>query len=155
MAVSDHVVVMNRGAIAQSGTPRELYDTPRDAFVASFMGDANLVGGTLARRDATHGLLTLGEWTLAVPHRGLPDGAVAVSIRPEAVSVGTDPALPLRGTVRKAAFVGAAIEYTVDTPLGEIFAVTPDTGAAHAPGTAVRLAITPRGIALLPAASSA
>ena len=38
--------------IAQEGAPRELYEQPRDAFVAGFMGDANRVRGTLVRRDA-------------------------------------------------------------------------------------------------------
>ena len=52
MAVSDRIIVMNKAAIAQEGAPRELYEQPRDPFVAGFMGDANRVRGTLARRDA-------------------------------------------------------------------------------------------------------
>ena len=152
MAVSDRVIVMNLGQIAQAGSPRELYDAPHDAFVAAFMGDANLLRGTLARRDARYGTLTLGPLTLDVAHRGLPDGDVMVSIRPEALAVSDDPAIPLPGTVKQSAFVGAAVEYVLDTPLGELFAVCADNGVVHAPGTAVRVSIAPRGAALLPSA---
>src|SRR5256714_14772244 len=79
MAVSDRIVVMNKAVIAQEGAPRELYEQPRDPFVAGFMGDANRVRGTMTRRDATYGDVTLGAVTLTLPHRGLPDGAVEVS----------------------------------------------------------------------------
>src|SRR2546423_655307 len=79
MAVSDRIIVMNKAVIAQEGAPRDLYEQPRDPFVAGFMGDANRVHGTLKRRDATRGDVTLGAVTLTLPHRGLPDGAVEVS----------------------------------------------------------------------------
>ena len=55
MAVSDRIIVMNKAVIAQEGAPRELYEQPRDAFVAGFMGDANRVRGTLGARDAALG----------------------------------------------------------------------------------------------------
>jgi iron(III) transport system ATP-binding protein len=42
MAVSDHIIVMNRGRIEQHGTPRQLYEQPVNAFIASFMGEADL-----------------------------------------------------------------------------------------------------------------
>ncbi|MET0346392.1 MAG: ABC transporter ATP-binding protein, partial [Casimicrobiaceae bacterium] len=47
MAVSDRIIVMNKAVIAQEGAPRELYEQPKDPFVAGFMGDANRVRGTL------------------------------------------------------------------------------------------------------------
>src|SRR5258708_7463053 len=68
MAVSDRIIVMNKAVIAQEGAPRELYEQPRDPFVAGFMGDANRVSGTLARRDDTHGDVRLGAVTLSLPH---------------------------------------------------------------------------------------
>ena len=60
MAVSDRIIVMNRAAIAQEGAPRELYEQPRDAFVAGFMGDANRVRGRLVRRDTTMADVDIG-----------------------------------------------------------------------------------------------
>src|SRR4029077_8384783 len=80
MAVSDRIIVMNKATIAQEGAPRELYEHPHNPFVAGFMGDANRVRGTLVRRDADRGDVTLGATTLSLPHRGLPDGDVELSI---------------------------------------------------------------------------
>ena len=48
LAVSDHIIVMNRGKIAQQGTPDDLYEAPNSRFLADFIGDANLVDGELA-----------------------------------------------------------------------------------------------------------
>src|SRR5436190_13974748 len=87
MAVSDRIIVMNKAAIAQEGAPRELYERPRDAFVAGFMGEANRVGGTVARRDATYADVTLGPLRLSLPHDGMPDGPCDVAIRPEAIDI--------------------------------------------------------------------
>ncbi len=106
MAVSDRIIVMNKAVIAQEGAPRELYETPRDPFVAGFMGDANRVRGTLTRRDATHGDVHVGGITLTLPHRGLPDGAVDLSIRPEAITFTPQSGAALAATVRKAAYLG-------------------------------------------------
>src|SRR5215467_2675787 len=47
LAVSDHIIVMDGGRIAQQGTPRELYEAPASRFLADFIGDANLVDGEL------------------------------------------------------------------------------------------------------------
>ena len=49
LAVSDHIIVMDGGRIAQQGTPHDLYEAPRSRFLADFIGDANLVEGELAR----------------------------------------------------------------------------------------------------------
>ncbi len=50
LAVSDQIIVMDRGRIAQQGTPTELYETPASRFLADFIGDANLVDGELDPR---------------------------------------------------------------------------------------------------------
>jgi iron(III) transport system ATP-binding protein len=110
MAVSDRIVLMNRATIAQEGTPRELYEEPRDPFVAGFMGDANRARGILVRRDGAFGDVTLGPLALSLPHRGLPDGDVELSIRPESIALRAAGATPLAATVRKAAYLGGVIE---------------------------------------------
>src|SRR5690606_7048498 len=51
LAVSDRIVVMRNAAIAQVGTPRELYDAPADTFVADFIGEANLIDCTITARE--------------------------------------------------------------------------------------------------------
>ena len=55
----------------QLGAPGELYESPRGAFTAGFMGDANRVRGSLAQRTPTTGDIQLGTLMVAIPHRGL------------------------------------------------------------------------------------
>jgi iron(III) transport system ATP-binding protein len=150
MAVSDRIIVMNRATIAQEGAPRELYEAPRDAFVAGFMGDANRVRGTLVRRDETQGVVTLGGLDLVLPHRGLPDGEVALSIRPEAITLRPAGSEALDGTIRKAAYLGNVMEYTIDTAIGELFAVSTAVDAPLPAGTRVGLALASHGVVVIP-----
>src|SRR5512132_4172796 len=139
MAVSDRIIVMNRATIAQEGAPRELYEQPRDPFVAGFMGDANRARGVLAKRSATHGDVTVGAAMLSLPHRGLPDGEVELSIRPQSIVLRPPGATPLSATVRKAAYLGGTMEYTLDTAIGELFAVSMAVEQPYAIGGAVSI----------------
>ena len=150
MAVSDRIVVMNRASIAQAGTPRELYEAPRDPFVAGFMGDANRARGTLARRDSTHGIVGVGPLTLLLAHRGLPDGDVDLSIRPEAITLSPAGATPLAATVRKAAYLGGVIEYTLDSAIGALFAVATGVEHPYAAGATVSIDLARHGVVLIP-----
>ena len=101
MAISDRIMVMERGVIAQDGTPRELYEAPASEFVAGFMGEANRVEGRLDARDGETGVLHLGALTLRLPHRGRQAGPVTVAIRPEAIVVGPKGSAGLAATVVK------------------------------------------------------
>ena len=155
MAVSDRIIVMNRAAIAQEGAPRELYEQPSDPFVAGFMGDANRVRGTLVRRDATHADVEVGGVTLRLPHRGLRDGEVELSIRPEAVTFVPAAGAPLTATVRKASYLGGLMEYSLDTPIGELFAISTAVEAPHAVGSTVGIALAQHGVVAIPPAAPA
>ena len=150
MAVSDRIVVMNRGVIAQEAAPRELYERPRDAFVAGFMGDANRVHGTLARRDATLADVKLGAVTLALPHRGLADGSVDVSIRPEAIELRPGGDAAIQGTVRKASYLGGLMEYSLDTDIGELFVVSTAVERPLAAGAKVGVTLASHGVVVIP-----
>jgi len=152
MAVSDRIVVMDRGGIAQEGAPRELYEAPRDAFVAGFMGDANRVRGTLARRDETLADVTVGGVTLLLPHRGLPDGDVELSIRPEAIAFASADGAPLVATVRKASYLGGIMEYTLDTPIGALFVISTAVDAPLPAGARVGVVLAGHGIVAIPPA---
>ena len=149
MAVSDRIIVMNHGDIAQEGSPRELYEAPRDEFVAGFMGDANRVQARLVRKDAALGVIDLGGLEITLPHRGLAEGVVIVSLRPEGIRVVGAHASPLRGAIRKAAYLGNVMEYTIDTPVGELFVVATDVVAPHAEGETVGIATTPHGVVVI------
>jgi len=150
MAVSDRIVVMNHGAIAQEGAPRDLYERPSDGFVAAFMGDANRVTGTLARRADGSADVELGGARIVLDHRGLPDGTVALSIRPESITLGPAGSSPLAGTIRKAAYLGNVMEYTVDTAVGALFAVSHAVNAPLSVGSAVAVHVAPHGVVVIP-----
>jgi iron(III) transport system ATP-binding protein len=148
MAVSDRIIVMDRAVIAQEGAPRDLYEAPRGSFVAGFMGDANRVRATLRHVDATMGEVRIGTLAVRIPHRGLPDGEVDVAIRPEAIRLGGDDGLA--ATVRKAAYLGGSMEYTLDTAAGELFAVSNGVETPLAPGTRAMVTLAAHGVVAVP-----
>jgi iron(III) transport system ATP-binding protein len=152
MAVSDRVIVMNRAVIAQDGTPRELYEAPASEFVAGFMGEANRVAGRLESRDGELGMVQVGPLRLRLPHRGQPIGPVTVAIRPEAVVVGPKGSGSLAAAVAKAAYLGAVVEYTLATELGELFVVDRDARAPLNPGDVAGLTLLDRGVVIIPRA---
>jgi iron(III) transport system ATP-binding protein len=150
MAVSDAIVVMRNAEIAQAGTPAELYTRPGSVFVATFMGEANHVRGTVEAVEADLATVTLGTLRLRLPHRDLPPGPVDVVVRPEAIRV-----LPgeagdgLRATVARATYMGSHTEYYFDTPVGTLFALGPDRLVRRVPGEAVALSLDPEGVVLV------
>ncbi len=150
LAVSDRIIVMDKAVVAQEGTPRELYGEPKDAFVAGFMGEANRVRATLRRRGNGRGDVTLGPLTVAIPHRGLPDGAIDVAIRPEAIELGPAGSAPMRGVVRKAAYLGHTMEYTVETEIGSLFVLDRRVERPLAVGADVAVGFAPHGVIAIP-----
>jgi iron(III) transport system ATP-binding protein len=84
MSLSDRIAVMRQGVFEQVGSPVELYDTPQSAFVAQFLGDANVLRGVY---DQALGICTVGELTLhpdARLQRFIP-GNVTIAVKPEAI----------------------------------------------------------------------
>ncbi len=148
LAVSDRIVVMRNAEIAQAGTPAELYELPTDMFVAGFMGEANVLPARIARIEGDLATVEIGPMTLRLPHRGLGPGPASLAVRPEAVGVAASGG-GLPGQVRRAAYMGATMEYTIDTAIGPVFAVSPDVGRPLAAGTAVGLTLAHRGVVLV------
>lgn len=147
LAVSDLIVVMRVGEIAQMGTPRQLYEEPDNVFVATFMGEANHVKGQLEATSAQQGLVRLDALTVALPHRDLPAGEVDVVIRPESIRlVDAHTANCLPATVRTATYMGAHAEYNLDTPVGSLFAIAPEADALRQPGQPVGVTLASRGV---------
>tara|TARA_R110002020_G_scaffold75315_16_gene191805 strand:- start:13332 stop:14495 length:1164 start_codon:yes stop_codon:yes gene_type:complete len=83
--LSDSVVVMDHGEVRQKGNPLEVYSRPRDLFVAGFLGDTNVLRGTVGQRDTATSNLTRGGRTIACARgEDLAVGAdAACSVRPE------------------------------------------------------------------------
>ena len=157
LAVSDRIIVMDRGTIAQQGTPAALYETPATEFVAGFMGEAMLFDAVL--RD--DGRAALGPLVVALPPAA-PDaapvsGRFKLAIRPEAWRIEAATAGGLAARVVKAAYLGATREYTFATSLGEVFVVASDGDSARPlhPGDTATLQLGRRGVALVPSSSTA
>jgi len=80
MTLGDRIAVLNGGVLLQLGTPEEVFRTPRNVFVAAFMGTPSM---NLLRGDAEDGVVTAGDLRLRLA--GAPDGPVIVGFRPEAM----------------------------------------------------------------------
>ena len=143
LAVSDQIIVMNHGVIAQLGTPQELYEYPKSEFVAGFMGEAMLFP---ALADAA-GTVSLGPLRIA-PRKGVSQGAVKVAVRPEAWHIGPAGS-GLAARLAKAAYLGSNYEYSFETELGPIFVVSPDLGNVLAIGADVGLRLADHGVSVV------
>jgi iron(III) transport system ATP-binding protein len=152
LAVSDRIIVMDHAAIAQSGTPRELYEAPVSLFVADFVGDSNLVDAELTARNGVAGQVRVGGVELRLPHRGAGVGPVKVAVRPESLrlSAAPPPGLALAGRIAKAAYLGTHMEYTVSTPVGELFVVDRVVTRPAPAGTPVWVSFGDHGVTVVP-----
>src|SRR3954462_12672842 len=117
MTMADQIVIMEGGRIEQQGTPGELYEQPRTAFVASFLGVSNLLYGQTVADDKVR----LADGTeVAVPVETLAGrtGPVAIGIRPEKLRIGAGEANSLSGAVAESAYIGVSTQYILDTAAG-------------------------------------
>jgi spermidine/putrescine ABC transporter ATP-binding subunit len=121
LTMSDRIAVMNEGLIAQIGTPEDLYDRPRDRFVASFIGESNFLPGTACGTE--NGLLAVnfsGTVLFAGGTAPKPEGeSVTLTVRPERVRFasgsdnpgGTDGSNRVRATISESVFAGERRRY--------------------------------------------
>jgi iron(III) transport system ATP-binding protein len=147
MALSDRIVVFNKGAVQQMGTPREVYGRPANLFVADFMGLVNKLSGTLIGRSDGRGRVQIGAQTIDVQlSEGINStaGAVTVAIRPEAIRLGAsepaDGCNVLRGRIVESSFLGNIVDHQIDVG-GMPVRVQGDRRQSLEPGAAVDLTI--------------
>jgi spermidine/putrescine transport system ATP-binding protein len=128
MTMADTIAVMNAGEIEQMGSPDELYENPRTTFVANFLGQSNLIAGTVKNRDADLYTVDMHGINVSVPaDRSHVDGDKGwVGIRPEKVLIGEEgEALDAPGNtipggvVSDVSFVGVSTQYLVRMPWGQ------------------------------------
>lgn len=115
MALSDRIVVMNKGCFEQIGTPAEIYDKPANRYVASFIGGMNFI----EQSDRT------------------------IAVRPECIAINSSGKEELAGVIRAVMILGHYTEITIDTECGIIrsFIAGQDAGVFH-PGQRVTLSYT-------------
>ena len=131
LAVSDHIIVMESGRIAQKGTPHELYEAPASRFLADFIGDANLVDGELAV-DGAGATFTASGVSAAVTANGVAAGPVTLAVRPHRLRLVAPGPGTVPGVCKRAAYLGSRIEYVVATAWGELLIF--DAEARHPRG---------------------
>ncbi len=150
LAVSDEIVVMRNAAIAQIGTPRDLYEAPADAFVADFIGEANLIPCEIVSTKGDTAEISIGGYLHSLPSRGLPPGPAQLAVRPSRVRVLKGAGEGVPAVIEKATYVGSRMEYTVGAAFGSLFAVLDDVTDPFKPGQEVTLSFAASGPVLLP-----
>jgi len=119
LAVSDHIIVMDGGRIAQQGTPYDLYEKPASRFLADFIGDANLVEGELTV-SAAGATFTAGGAGAPVRADGVAPGPATLAVRPHRLRIVAAGQGALPGVCKRSAYLGSRIEYVVATAWGEL-----------------------------------
>jgi spermidine/putrescine transport system ATP-binding protein len=148
MTMADTIAVMDGGHIEQLGSPTELYETPKTAFVAGFLGVSNLIAGDV--RDGA--VVTPNGTRLQVASLDGATGSVAVGVRPEKIHLGGDEANRIPGRVLESAYTGVATQYIVETDVGRLMVFAQNTHGSSepiGPGSAVTLTFSPESTFVL------
>lgn len=159
LVMSDRVVVMERGRIAQAGTPQELYEDPRSPYVANFIGTTNFLPAVIVASEGATATIRVAGMQLKAAAGGRKTGErIQIGFRPEKARLlnGSDnaPENILEGTVAEHIYHGTSLRTVVqlpdsasiliDTPL----AVAMSRAAAPEIGSAVRVGIDRENIYL-------
>jgi len=142
MSLSDRIAIMDHGRIHQIGSPGEVYERPANPFVGRFLGEANLIDGTVV--DDAGELVRLrlpsGQELRAPRSDSCGTGQAMLFIRPERVEMASgtegagDPeANTLTGRVRRCSFLGNILRYAVDVDGSSPITVDLQNAAGVAP----------------------
>ncbi len=140
LAMSDTVVVMDRGRIQQIGTPEDIYNEPKNAFVADFIGESNILDGIMR---ADYVVEFFGRKFRCLDKDFAPDEPVDVVIRPEDVDIVPPDSGHLCGTVTSVTFKGVHYDTIVDFKGFKWLIQTTDL---HRPGEYIGIRLTPDDI---------
>ena len=152
LAVSDRIIVMRNAAIAQIGTPRELYEMPADSFVADFIGEANIIDVNVAQSPSTPEMaeVTLGPMRLKLPARGINNSTAKMAVRPNRIILHAHKTTDqLSGQITKSTYVGNHMEYGVSTDFGDWFVTSEQVHNVFDEGTKVGITFSDIGPVLL------
>ena len=112
MSISDKIIIMNGGVVAQIGTPTEIYYHPQSEFVADFIGDANFLRGKMLRHEGSDGVVDVGGTEVKVADATVEDGAdTTIVLRPESTVLSEQGFFPVEVVV--SCFMGAYQLYHV------------------------------------------
>ncbi|AWI54909.1 polyamine ABC transporter ATP-binding protein [Aquabacterium olei] len=144
MTMASRIGIMSEGHILQVGSPHEVYETPSTRFVADFIGNVNLMDGTLVVDEADHCEVACADVRHFVGHgiTGHEGMAVTVALRPEKIRIGKrppepqagEPAGPLnmvKGTVKDIVYFGDSTVYHLALPSGAVLKVSQGNTQRH------------------------
>ena len=163
MTMADTVAVMNRGVIEQMGAPAELYENPKTTFVANFLGQSNLIAGTIIGKDGGVVKVDMHGTIVSIPadRAHAETGKGWVGIRPEKVLIAPAgepidaPGNHMTGAVVvDSSFMGVSTQYLIKMPWGQdILCHEQNTGKRGIlpPGTSVDVSWRPEFAFLLDA----
>jgi putative spermidine/putrescine transport system ATP-binding protein/spermidine/putrescine transport system ATP-binding protein len=150
LTLSDRVAVMRNGVIEQIGAPREIYDQPRNAFVASFLGASNFVGATVVGVDGSSIVVETPAGRVAARGNRRVGERVQIAVRPERLRMqrSGDAGLPAR--IRDIVYRGPVTHFYLDSAAGPLLAYEQNAAAGDwAIGEAVRCAWDPEQAVVL------
>ncbi|KAF0856174.1 ABC transporter ATP-binding protein [Pantoea dispersa] len=149
LAVSDKIIVMKEGDIAQQGAPESLYHAPNSVFIADFMGEANILPCEVEQVEGSEALVRLGRQRYRVRGNGVATGSAQLSVRPQFITLHSGAEGALRGEVTHATWLGDHIEYEVNTELGSLFIVDAQMEQQLPLDARVAIDFKPQGLALI------
>jgi spermidine/putrescine transport system ATP-binding protein len=160
LAMSDRIAVMNGGRVEQIGSPREIYEHPRTAFVADFIGSLNALDLRIDEVVGANAVMRLGQDQRLVAPVGSgrrPGETVRVAVRPERVRIEAaagpllDGGSRVEGTVGEIVFLGMYTQFHVDTGVGRLVShrLADDSLGPVEVGSRVALAWEPEEASLL------
>ncbi len=140
LTMSDTIVVMDKGSIQQIGTPEDIYNEPKNAFVADFIGESNIIDGVMVQDQLVQ---MYGRQFPCLDGGFAPNEAVDVVIRPEDIDIVPVEQGQLTGTVTSVTFKGMQYDIIVDFKGFKWLIQTTD----HSPeGARIGIKIDPDGI---------
>jgi putrescine transport system ATP-binding protein len=144
MTMASRIAVMSEGRFLQVGAPDEIYETPASRFVADFIGNVNLMDGTLERDEVDHVLVRCADCSHYVGHgiTGTEGMAVAVAVRPEKIRLSREAPSPaagdpaagfnqVRGTIRDLSYFGSFTVYQLVLGSGALLKVSTSNTERH------------------------
>ena len=153
MTMADTIAVMNEGKIEQMGSPADLYDNPETAFVANFLGQSNLIKGTITGNDGDSIIADLYGQKISLPKNRshAVDNSMYAGIRPEKfrISLLDTPVsgnVLTGGRIEDVSYIGVSTQYQVEMPWGQelmVFEQNDDGVAPFNKGDAVNISWAP------------
>ena len=146
MTMASRIAIMSEGKVLQIGTPADVYETPATRFVADFIGNVNLMEGTLVTDEPDHCIIDCGDVKHYVGHgiTGTTGMKVSVAVRPEKIHLsrhapkhedsheGNGEGLNrARGTVKNLAYFGSFTVYHIELEGGRVLKVSQNNTQRH------------------------